>query len=87
MLQMRRAQLVGLLGRMEGIAEADEPGDALLARKLVGDEARHPPAHRFAADESGAPAGTAATAARYSSIRRSARGGGFLEPPSRRAAM
>ena len=33
------------------------------------------------------PRGSSATAARYSSISRSAFGGGLREPPSRRAAM
>ena len=50
-LKVRRAQLVGLVRRVEGIAQADEARDLARGAQLVGDEARHPSAHRLAADQ------------------------------------
>ena len=45
-LEVLRPQAFGLARRMEGVPEADQPGRL----DLIGDQARHASAHRFAAD-------------------------------------
>ena len=51
-LEMRGPRPLGLARRMEGIADAEEPGDLPVCRQqVVGDEAGDPPAHRLAADD------------------------------------
>jgi hypothetical protein len=54
---MRRAQLIGLVWGMKRIAEANQAGDPSLCVQLVGNEACHPPAHGFAADQQWRPLG------------------------------
>ncbi len=50
-LEVGRAQVFRLVGRMEGVAEADEAGSLLRGEGLIGDEARDASAHRLAADQ------------------------------------
>src|SRR5262249_5274066 len=49
--QVRRAQLGGSVGRMEGVAEADQARDQTLVMEAVGDQARHATTHGFATDK------------------------------------
>ena len=87
-LEMGRAQLLGLVGRMERVAEADEPDDRCPAAwsSSATRLATRPPID-LPPISTGAPVGQRRDGGRYSSIRRSAFGGGLREPPCRRAAM
>ena len=56
-LQMRRAQLLGLPRRMEGIAKADATAHVGALRQLIRQQAGDAPAHRFATDQQRRSAG------------------------------